>query len=313
MKLQSAEIAAVLRQQRAKGTALEAVSTQCDVVYVLFLEPHDDTGSEPAYSVEAMTEVAIRTFSPRPTLVHCELLVPPIPSSDGGKTSFATYIGRRADWQNRRSGAGDDGIGYYLVDNGSRWRAVPVFAHDVARAARANGDANVGAPYSVGRYATSARPLRQFAWLLGDAPGDPGHCATLAARVLKESGASHVLPKASAWYCPSSLYNALSADLPSRLSASEHERMASTNESDCAATVEALTVKSLSVETVRQLGDAKCIDAVRELTLRACSAVGEAAAKRLVQKQLAQVLLRWTLLREEKPYAPDGDGGATRI
>ena len=149
--------------------------------------------------------------------------------------------------------------------------------------------------------------------MLGDKAGDPGHCATLAARVLKGSGASHVLPKASAWYCPSTLYNALSADLPSRLSASEHERMASTKQSDCAATVEALTVKPLSVDTVRQLGDAKCIDAVRALTLRACNSAGDATAERLVQKQLAQVLLRWTLLREEKARAPGGDDGAESI
>lgn len=313
MKLQSAEIAAVLRQQRAEGSELETASTHCDVVYALFLEPHDSSENESALSVEAMTEYVIRTFSPKPTLIHCELLVPPIPSSGGGKTSFATYIGRRADWQNKRGAGGDDGIGYYLVENGSRWRAVPVFAHDVARAARASGDANIGAPYSIGRYVTSARPLRRFAWMLGDKAGDPGHCATLAARVLKGSGASHVLPKASAWYCPSTLYNALSADLPSRLSASEHERMAFTNQSDCAATVEALTVKPLSVDTVRQLGDAKCIDAVRALTLRACDSAGDATAERLVQKQLAQVLLRWTLLREEQACAPGGDDGAASI
>lgn len=299
MKLQSSDIAAVLRQQRAEGSELEAASAQCDVVYALFLEPHNSV--EHTYSVEAATEMAIRTFSPYPTLIHCELLIPPIPSSDGGKTRFATYIGRRADWQNKRGSGGDDGIAYYLVENGSRWRAVPVFAPDAARAARASGDANIGAPYSVGRYFTSARPLRRFAWMLRDQPGDPGHCATLAARVLKGSGASNVLPKSSAWYCPSSLYNALSADLPSRLSESEHQRMASTNLSECATTIDELTVQSLSVETVRKLGDAKCIDAVRALTLRACTTVGDATAARLVQKQLAQVLLRWTLLREDSP------------
>lgn len=305
MKLQNSEIAAVLRQQRAEGSGV--ASTTCDVVYAMFLEPHNGVG-EPACesAVEMATELVIRTFSPVPTLIHCELLVPPIPSSDGGKTNFATYIGRRADWQNKRGS--DDGVGYYLVENGSRWRAVPVFSPDAARATRISADTNVGAPYSVSRYVTSARPMRRFAWMLRDQPGDPGHCATLAARILKGAGVSHVLTKSSAWYCPSSLYNALSADMRVRLSESETERMTSATPHECAATIAALTVQPLSVQTVRSLGDAKCIDAVRTLTMRVCSTSNDPTTERLVQKQLAQVLLRWTLLREE-PW-PGGDEGA---
>ena len=49
-----------------------------------------------------------------------------------------------------------------------------------------------------------------------------GHCATITTRVLKEAGAGYGLPHASAWYCPSSLYNALNVSLSARLN--DHER-----------------------------------------------------------------------------------------
>jgi len=302
MKLSSDEIAAVLRnhqqQPHNKLTATTTATSSCDVVFMIFLEPHNDGTSSGA--LDALSEQIIRTFSPgRTSLIHCELLVPPIPSAHGGKTNFATYIGRNAHWQN--TGDGDDGLSYYLIENGARWRAVPVFAPNVARAARAAADANVGAHYSVGRYLTSARPMRRFAWLLSDNAGAPGHCATLSARVLKSSGANAALPRPSAWYCPSTLYAALNADLPLRLSGDDRARMRSVTGEDCATTIDMLLHSKLSYETVRGLGDAKCVEAVRALTLRACNTAQEATTSRLVQKQLAQVLLRWSLLRAEAP------------
>ena len=52
---------------------------------------------------------------------------------------------------------------------------------------------------------------------------------------------------------------------------------------------------------MRELGDARCVEAVRALTLRVCNTATDATAARLVQKQLAQALLRWSLLRRTPP------------
>ena len=100
------EITALLRQavaQPSEGTDLEgsvAVKSSCDVSYVIFLEPRD--GADPNWStVEWLADEAIRRFSPAPALAHCELVLPPIPDSDGGRVHFATYMGRGgAGWQN---------------------------------------------------------------------------------------------------------------------------------------------------------------------------------------------------------------------
>jgi len=308
------EITALLRRQGPEPSGEEAdgsaaVRGSCDVAYALFLEPRE--GADPRAGVlERVTEAVIKQFSPSPVLAHVELLLPPIPDSDGGRTHFATYLGRVAGWQNREAERKEDGIGFYLVDNGSRWRALPVFGPNAVAAAREAAEANAGSAYSLGMYPTSAWGLRRLAWLWGDKPLHMGHCATLTSRVLKAAGLGAALEHASAWYSPGTLYTAIYGGVGAPLEASERSGLTSVQPEECTRTIDALLLKPLSYQTVRELGDAACIDAVRALTLRVCATAeaGEDADSRRAQKQLASALLRWVLLRQEaKSAEPVGD------
>lgn len=276
----------------------------CDVAYVMFLEPTED--SDPKWStMEWVADQLIRKFSPLPTMMHCELVVPPIPDSGGGKVHFATYLGADgAHWQSQGSDR-KQGVDWYLIENGARWRALPVFAPAAADTIREACEANVHAPYSVSMYATSARPLRSMAWLWKDQPKHMGHCATITARILKQGGAGYATPYASAWYCPGSLYTSLNASLRDTLDTSELESLKTVDAATCGATIETMLRGPLSYATIRDLGDAKCIDAVRELTMRVVAARDhDAATERAAQKDLAGALLRWVLLREDNA-SPD--------
>ena len=170
----------------------------------------------------------------------------------------------------------DESVNYYLVTNGARWRALPVFLPHAVEAVRSAADANVDAPYSVPRYATSAKPLRRLAWLLPDADKAPGHCATLTARVLRRSGATDAVPRSSAWYSPSSLYTTLVAHASTRLTGADRAQMGSVAPAECTETLNTLLKDPLSYQTVRDVGDARAIDAVRALTLRVCNAAAAA-------------------------------------
>ena len=281
------------------------IRRECDVGYVLFLEPPEE--DDPGWSwPEWIADRAIRTFSPLPTMAHVELVIPPIPSSRGGKVHFATYLGAAgAMWQNA-GGERSQGVGFYLIENGYRWRAIPVFAPAVADTLHAACEANLHAPYSIGMYPTSARPFRKLAWLWRDSPKHMGHCATITTRVLKEAGAGYALPHSSAWYCPSSLYNALSGSLADRLDASERASLETLEPEVCKSTIDTLLRGPLSYKVVRDLGDAKCVDAIRALTMRVCSAASDPTnveGSRVAQKELAGALLRWVLLRADPACA----------
>lgn len=312
------EITALLRAKAADPVNGElegssAVKPTCDVSYAIFLEPRDD--ADPKWStVEWLADVAIRKFSPSPVLAHCELVTPPIPDSAGGRVHFATYLGRGgADWQNMRSK--EDGISFYLIENGFRWRAVPVFGPNAAQTVRDAAQSNLHAPYSVSMYATSAPPLRNLAWLWKDQAGHMGHCAVITARVLKQAGIGGMLSRPSAWYSPSSLYGDLVAAMSRPIGEDERRQLTSVTPEECERTIETLLRAPMSYATVRALGDAACIDAVRALTLRVLSTAnaGDATASRIAQKQLGSALLRWCLLRDdpgmEADTGPLGEAG----
>ena len=302
------EITALLRakvsqidDEELEGSA--ALKTSCDVSYAIFLEPRED--ADPSWStIEWFADTAIRKFSPSPVLAHCELVTPPIPNSSGGRVHFATYLGRGgADWQNMRSK--DEGISFYLIENGSRWRAVPVFGPNAAQNVREAAQNNLHAPYSIAMYPTSARPLRALSRLWGDWPGHMGHCAVITSRVLKQAGIGSGLRHDSAWYSPSSLYNDLMQSSAAPLSDTERQGLASVTPTKCAQTIDTLLHAPMSYATVRNLGDAACIDAVRALTLKVCAAAeaGDPVASRIAEKQLGTALLRWVLLREDENEA----------
>tara|TARA_Y100000389_G_scaffold201199_2_gene243281 strand:- start:653 stop:1351 length:699 start_codon:yes stop_codon:yes gene_type:complete len=196
----------------------------------------------------------------------------------------------------------DDGIAFYLIENGSRWRALPIFGPNAAQAVREAAQSNLHAPYSIGMYVTSARPMRTLAGIWGDQPGHMGHCATITSRVLKEAGIGSPLQHCSAWYSPSSLYNELHANVGAQLADSEREALNTVTPQTCSETIETLLHAPMSYATVRSLGDTACIDAVRALTLKVCAAAesGDGVASRIAQKKLGTALLRWVLLREDE-------------
>jgi hypothetical protein len=300
------EITAVLRRiavsetdENARGDSA-ADRASCDVVYVLFLEPRENGEPVSTSIFERLTDAAIKRFSPTPTISHCEIALPPIPDSASGHVNFATYVGHHAGWQNVQSKA--EGVDFYLINNGSRWRALPVFGRDITNAVRSACEANVGAPYSLAQYPTSTWLGRGLAWLWDDRPRHGGHCATITARVLKAAGVSTAaLEHPSAWYSPGSLYHALHATVGGPLEASEHGGLRTVDPQTCAEAIETLLLKPLSYAAVRALGDAACIDAVRTLTAQVCAASErcDPAEGRRAQKRLGTALLRWMLLRED--------------
>lgn len=300
------EITALLRAKAAQVEdedldGSSALKVSCDVSYAIFLEPRNV--SDPSWSMaEWLADEAIRKFSPFPVLSHCELITPPIPNSSGGRVHFATYLGTGgAGWQNMQGK--DDGIQFYLIENGSRWRALPIFGQNAAQSVRDAAERNLSAPYSVAMYATSAKPLRTLASLWADNAGHKGHCATITSRVLKDAGIGAGLKYCSAYYSPSSLYNDLKSSVSAPLSDNERVGLTTVTPAKCERAIQTLLHAPVSYTTVRELGDSTCIDAVRALTLKVCATAesGDDVAERIAQKQLATVLLRWVLLRDDEP------------
>ena len=132
---------------------------QCDVVYALFLEPKERREKRFS-SWESALETAIEMLQPSPALLHCEILIPPIPTEEGQRTSFSTYVGRKSGWQTDKI----DGCSYYLLENIGRWRAVPVFKNKAAARLRSECDNELGVDYSMTRYITGPLRSRSQQW-----------------------------------------------------------------------------------------------------------------------------------------------------
>jgi len=263
------------------------------VAFVLFLEPKERRGRRFS-SLENTLEYMIEAFQPAPALLHCELLVPPASSAEGCKNSFATYIGQKSAWQDKA-----DGFNYYLIENIGRWRAVPIFKHGAADLLRAECDREIGVEYSIARYLTALAPFRWTSKLVSDDRRSPAHCASLTARVLRNSNL-HMSVRPSASYGPSTLYRELvhAASLKSyAVDTEDWSGVTSEVEED----LEQLLRGVMSRETIASIGDSGCNEVVRALTLRASSALnkGDDSMRRLTQQQLATALLRWTILRDE--------------
>jgi len=286
-----------LLQSRKDEPAIQSdnMPPVCDVVYALFLEPKDNP--DPRWtSLEYCIDKAVRLFQPVPTMTHCELLIPPIPTGEGLRTQFATYFGRTSSWQTDK----EDGYNFYLVENANKWRAVPIFSANAASKVRDECDRELGVSYSLGRYLTATPPLRYFASWVPDQRRSAGHCATLTARVLKNSfmGTESTPLRPSAWYGPATLYQELSATAQwrgERMGASEYQGMSMV----AADSVEKLLRGVMAPDTVSDVGDPMCMEAVRALTMRACTALSQSddTAQRITQQQLATALLRWVILR----------------
>jgi len=302
MNFRATQIHDALKAHSGSSTAVEEGPPSCDVTYALFLEPRPE--SDPRWTTaECVVDKAVRTFQPHPALAHCELLMPPVPTDEGMRTNFATYFGRHSAWQTDKV----DGFSYYLIENAERWRAVPIFSVNAAAKLRGECDSELGVPYSLMRYLSAVPPFRSLAGWLSDKRRAPAHCATLTARVLKNSTV-YMPVHASAWYGPSTLYKELADQATwkgERLGAGSWEGMPL----QTAQNVEQLLRGVMSPQTVQDVGDMGCLDAVRGLTMRACNALinSDETAQRLTQQQLATALLRWVVLRGLTPPTSDAD------
>jgi hypothetical protein len=269
---------------------------RCDVVYAIFLEPRPTP--DPRWTTaERLIDKAVRSFQPFPVLAHCELVVPPVPSSEGNRTQFATYFGAKSAWQTDKA----SGVDFYLVENANRWRAVPIFSANAAANVRAECDCELGVDYSLSKYLTSTPPLNLLANWMPDNRRSPAHCATISARVLRNacSPVDGAPSRPSSYYGPSSLFNELTQSAGWRgaaIGACKYDGI----DSETAGHVEQLLRGVMSQETVAAVGDHNCMEAVRALTMRACKAIsqGDLISQRLTQQQLANALLRWVVLRQ---------------
>jgi len=293
MKFQNTEIETILAN-RTDATD-EDQRGGCDVVYALFQESRESP--DPNWSRgERWLQTAIQLCQPAPAMAHVELLLPPVPDTEGGRTQFATYLGRHANWQTNQL----SNYAYYLVDHAVQWRAVPIFAPRAAERVRTEADSEVGVEYSLMRYVTSTRAFRALAWLLPSSQRTPAHCATLTTRILQNSLDATCAPEqAPAWYGPSTLFTELCNMAAFRSQAFVGESSEGMIES-ASRSVETLLRAPMTLETVQTLGDPACTEAIHALTMKTCSALqaGDDTATRVAQKQLATALLRWVILRE---------------
>ena len=309
MKFRTTEIHDILKAHASTGEQAEDTGPPtCDVVYALFLESAQET-DERWSTLECAINKAVRYFQPSPALAHCELLLPPVPAEEGLRTQFATYFGRQSAWQTDKI----DGYNYYLVENAGRWRAVPIFQANAGAMLRNEADMELGVHYSLARYLSAVPPGRWLANFVADKRRSPAHCATLTARVLRNSSVYTPI-HTSAWYGPSTLYHELSNVATwkaERMGAASWEGMPLTT----ATHVESLLRGVMAPDTVHSVGETGCLEAVRALTMRACNALVQSddVSQRLTQQQLATALLRWVVLRDLEPARPDAAPSAEEM
>lgn len=258
-----------------------------DVVFVMFLEPHDPpAGERPPSTFDRIVSYVVNNLQPSPVMVHVELVVP-CALGKAAPVHFSTYVGDHSGWRSDRG----LNAAYYMGTTAGKWRALPVFGSHAARLVREACNESCGVQYSLFRYVSAAWGFRQLARAVPDGPRQPAHCATLTARMLR-TGIVHILKHPSAWYGPSSLYNELRRKLENQQIVPD-----TTDAGDVASNVDCILRHK--DEDVGRMSTDEFMGAIRVLTLRASSAVatGDDAMQIITQKQLATALFRWSVLR----------------
>ena len=264
-----------------------------DIVFLMCLTPTPPTAE---WSIgQRLIDFVVRTFQPCPSIVHCELFLPP--SSTKDQKHFASYIGREAGWYDNDKSSES----FYFGANTGKWRAIPIAVSHAATILRNECNGHCGTPYSLLKYPFSAAPLRAFAGWLPDQNLTSGHCATLSARVLARALPGVGLRHPAAWYGPSTLMIEASSG---EISARTKEHLTSRAHSRSVPEEETVfdTINSLtrgSDEAVRALSHESCAAAIREMATGVAARfdadndddVGSAIA----QGQLATAILRWSL------------------
>jgi hypothetical protein len=310
--LESDQMGAVRTSTRSMGassdyTPPEQGSVQ-QVAYLLSLE-----GDEPHAKWtwwETALDTLVQSAQPAPAMTHTELLLPPVTAYDD--MHFAIYLGKQAHWGSAFGG----GRKFYLDPQGNAksWRAVPVVGQDAVDRLRAECAKHTGTSYGpmhrLFNYPFSMPPGRSLAWLLDDTAGSPAHCASLTARCLRRALPELGLSRPSAWYGPSTLYLELARE--SRMASykqylTEAETVKATVEVERAAK-SADTLLRGSDDGVVALSHDECQCGVNLLTSKVVDAAidGDPTAERLMQKNLARALLRWSQVNRGATTAHNG-------
>jgi hypothetical protein len=277
------------------------VSDTAELVFLLALEGAD--APDPRWGFwERTINTLVQTFQPNPVLTHVELFLPT--DRKGGEVHFSTYLGRHAAWGSEFG----NGAAFYMGYNEARWRAIPVMGAKALRRMRQECalEADAASAYSLAGYVFSVPPFRALASVRNNGVGDPAHCAALSARVLSRALPSLNLPCSDAWYGPSTLFIELSKKsrmhmydeyvvdtTPDYVSLSEQQELKKARE----------TLLSGHDDAVRTLTTGACNMAVKHqayLVIRERATASDSARMRVLEKGLARMLLRWSLIQNER-------------
>lgn len=282
----------ISRQKHGESSSLATGDSDASftnsLVFVLGLEGRD--APDPSWGIwQTLLDAVVQSAQPRPSMTHVELVIPAAKTKES--MHFATYIAEKAGWfQNNRS--------FYLGENAGLWRAVPVSCANAAQRVRAECKKHVGTEYSISRYLWAVPPLRAFSSILPDRPMSYAHCGTLTARVLKRALSEMAPEHPSGWYGPSTLFIELSSDEVQNkthafLKGTESMKSLTETEEE---TLALNTLLNGSDDEVQTLSDASCCSAIRLLAERSSDTNLDETARRIVQKQLATSLLRYSIV-----------------
>ena len=225
----------------------------------------------------------VQFAQPLPSITHVELVVPAMSQNDN--MHFATYINERANWGNAFS----DSRSFYLGNNAGNWRAIPIVGTGLAQRVRTECDKHTGTAYSIAKYLCAIPPIRSLAFMLSDASMVSAHCASLTARILKRAVPEVFLEHSSSWYGPSTLFIRLSS-----ASLNYGAAVTTTETEDDKNTLH--HILNESDDNLRTITTAACCKAIKSLALRACEKDIDSITRRVVQKQLATALLRYSII-----------------
>ena len=269
------------------------------VVYLLFVDP-DDPNPDWSFFEKALDSL-VQALQPLPASTHVELFVPP--EDETQDVHFATYMGKSAGWGSAFGGAKD----FYLGNNLTKWRAVPVFAMDAARRLRMeiNSAPHVNTPYApvtrAFNYIFSTPPLRAFAGWIGDKPGCPAHCASLTARCLQASLPETEMAHSSNWYGPATLFLEFTKPWRVRSYAAQRAELEFVRPAlEQESIEEAVSVLLFGADSaVGMLSTHQCEQAIDFLTGRCleATATGNEHVAHRAQCQLGLALVRWSVLQ----------------
>ena len=278
-------------------------SSEREDVETVFLLALEGGSQDPRWGFfERALDTLVKFCQPSPIFTHVEIFIPT--QRKGGDVHFATYLGRHADWG---SGFGSGKAFYCDEHNEARWRAIPVMhrgaLHRLHKECAREADAQTA--YSLTGYLFSIPPLWVFSALRPNSVGSPAHCAALSARVLDRALPSLKLPHSDSSYGPSTLYAELATHnrmreydeyltdtKPAVLSVVEKEEIDNARE----------TLLSGTDEEVRRLSTRDCnlgIAAQSDLVIRERAASSVEANMSVLERGLARMLLRWSILQNQ--------------